>query len=48
MYNYEKMMRLAKERGEVANKTKLIKQIEELRKLKESLKIKANEVGLNK
>lgn len=48
MYNYEKMMKLSKERNEAAERVKIIKEIEELNRLKAELKMKADKLGVNK
>jgi len=47
MFNYEKMMKLSKERNETADRSKLINQILELTKLKAELKAKTDLLGAN-
>lgn len=46
MYNYQKMMKLAKDRNEQNERMKLIKDIEELKKIKSDLRFKADKLGM--
>lgn len=45
MYNYEKMMRLARERDQASERNKLVRQVEELRGVREELRKKLNSIG---
>ena len=45
MFNYEKMMKLAKDRDEVADRAKLFKQVENLRAVRQELREKVAKLG---
>jgi hypothetical protein len=48
MFNYEKMMKLAKDKNEVEERAKLVKEVQELRTIKEELRAKADKLGVPK